>query len=235
LRARWSTVPVGGNVRVRSTEMLEYSDADLLKAWQAAFDRSSTGDHSYRAWYHELYVTRLEGQRVLDLGCGFGLSSLYFAINGAKLTFADVIEDNVRLMERLCKLRNVNAEFLFIESEASFSGLTGQYDYILALGSLINAPLKNMRKEIQAVLPALKPGGRWLHFAYPKTRWEQEGCIPFAEWGNHTDGPDTPWMEYHDWPEVQYLFEPYRLDLLLDLQWHHNAFNWFDLRVHPPE
>ena len=145
-----------------------------------------------------MYRGRLDGARVLDVGCGSGLSSFYFSLNGAQVNFSDVIEDNVKLMECLCKLRRIKADFLHSENEASLARLPRQYDWVLAIGSLLHAPLENIRREVQAILPSLRDGARWLHFAYPKTRWEDEGRKPFSEWGNYTDGLDTPWTEYHD-------------------------------------
>ena len=71
--------------------------------------------------------------------------------------------------------------------------------------------------------------GRWIELAYPKSRWEREGQLPFNEWGNRTDGLGTPWVEWYDLAKVQALWEPARFEVVLYLEFHNGDFNWFDL------
>lgn len=236
LRKRWHRVPAGGTVQISSGDMLCMTDAELSRTWQAAFDRASVG-HGYniRGWYHDLYRAQLAGKKCLDVGCGLALSTLHFAEHGAGFTFSDIVRDNVRLAKRLCAIKGIEAEFMFIEDARSFDSLPTDFDVVMALGSLINAPTAVIREEIQSILPHLKPGGRWLHFAYPKSRWQREGSLPFSEWGLKTDGEGTPWMEYHNREEVASLFAPYQIEITFDCEWHNNDFNWFDLTVHPPK
>jgi hypothetical protein len=93
---------------------------------------------------------------------------------------------------------------------------------------LINAPFEVIRAEVQELIKHLKVGGRWLHFAYPKCRWEREGSLPFHVWGTRTDGPGTPWMEWYDGEKMLRLFEPHKVELLFTREWHNSDFNWFD-------
>jgi SAM-dependent methyltransferase len=232
LRRRWTLLPAGPSTRVQATALADLPDPELLAAWEAALERTTTGaGYGIRGWYHDLYRDQLRGLKVLDLGCGFGISSLYFAENGAQVTFADIAFENVRIVQRLCMLKGLSADFLYIEDERSFYSLRTMFDVVLALGSLINAPLEVIRSEVQAVLPHLKHSGRWLHFSYPKARWEREGRLAFSEWGNHTDGPGTPWMEYHDREKIEFLFSPRAYEIRFDCEWHGGDFNWFDLQV----
>jgi hypothetical protein len=46
-----------------------------------------------------------------------------------------------------------------------------------------------------------------------------------------TDGPGTPWMEYHDWEKLVYLFSPTPIEPTFECEWHNHDFNWFDFRV----
>jgi SAM-dependent methyltransferase len=232
LRQRWTIIPAGPATRLDAAALAELPDDQLLDTWQASLARASTGPgYGIRGWYHDLYRDQLRGLKVLDVGCGFAISSLHFAEHGARLTFTDIASENVRVVERLCALKSVAANFLYIEDEGSFAALPYDFDVVLALGSLINAPLYVIRDEIQAILPHLKNGGRWLHFAYPKARWERDGRVSFLEWGNFTDGPGTPWMEYHDLEKIEFLFTPSRVETLFDCEWHNHDFNWFDLLV----
>ncbi len=234
LRKKWATVPCDLQTRLDSPDLVQLGDQELLSVWERAYHGTSTGlNFGIRGWYHRLYRDELAGRKVLDLGCGLAVSSIHFAEHGANLVFADIVEDNVRVVERLCRLKGISAEFLFIHDEGSFAKLPYDFDAVLAIGSLINAPKEVIRTEIQALLPHLRRGARWLHLAYPKTRWTREGTTPFSQWGEMTDGPGTPWMEYHDWEKLVYLFAPIRIELVFDCEWHNNDFNWFDFFVLP--
>src|SRR5208282_5649880 len=96
---------------------------------------------------------------------------------------------------------------LHIEGHHSFAALADDFNGAMAIGSLINAPLDFTRDEIQAILPHLKSGARWLHLGYPKARWERDGSPEFSEWGAMTDG-GAPWMEFHERETMEYFFAP---------------------------
>jgi SAM-dependent methyltransferase len=205
LRRQWHVVPVEATSRLSSKDLLQLSDAELLAVWDRAFHGTSTGSsYGIRGWYHDLYRDKLAGLEVLDLGCGLAVSSLHFAEHGASLTFSDIVEDNLRVVERLCALKGVRGRFLHIDDASSFADLADDFAVVMAIGSLINAPRDLIREEVQAILPHLRPDARWLYFAYPRARWIHDGSPPFSEWGKYTDGPDTPWMEYHERETLEY-------------------------------
>jgi len=230
LRTKWGEIPAGDR-RQSSGQLLRLSDRDLLTEWERARD-VDTQDLGFdvHGWYHELYRPVMPGKRVLDVGCGMALSTLTFAEMGARLTFIDIIPENIELVRRLCKIKQIDADFLTIDSLKDFDQLP-EFDVVAAIGSLINAPLAITRLEVDRLKMHLRPGGRWLHLAYPKSRWEQEGRIEFAKWGEHTDGPGTPWMEYHDRSKMTWLFEPSVIRILFECEWHDRAFNWFDIEL----
>jgi 2-polyprenyl-3-methyl-5-hydroxy-6-metoxy-1,4-benzoquinol methylase len=151
LRKKWGTVPFDAVTRIESRELLTISDQDLLAVWDRAYHGTSTGSfYGIRGWYHDLYRDKLKGRKVLDLGCGLAISSIHFAEHGARMTFADIVEDNVRVVERLCRIKRIAADFLYIRDERSFDGLPSDFDIVLALGSLLNAPKEVTRAEVQS-------------------------------------------------------------------------------------
>ncbi len=232
LRKKWGTVPYDARTRTTSYELLKLSDPELLAAWDRAYNGTSTGPYyGIRGWYHDLYRAQLSGHKVLDLGCGMAVSSIHFAEHGARLVFADIVLENVSVVERLCNLKGISGEFYYIEDVSSFAKLPSDFDVILTLGSLINAPTTVIRQEVQALLPHVNHDGRWLHLAYPKTRWVRQGMVPFSRWGTMTDGPGTPWMEYHEWETLVDLFSPTTIELAFQCEWHNHDFNWFDFRI----
>ncbi len=67
-------------------------------------------EFAHRGWYHTLYADGMRGKKVMDIGSGFGVDSITFAQHGAKLTFVDLVESNLKVLQRLCgilRLRDV--------------------------------------------------------------------------------------------------------------------------------
>jgi SAM-dependent methyltransferase len=207
------------------------TDQEILAEWERARN-NDTQDMGFgvRGWYHEAYRSIMPGKKVMDIGCGMALSTLSFAEMGAHVTFVDIIPDNVELLRRLCRTKGIAAEFLIIDRFEDLDRLP-TFDIVTAIGSLINAPLVVTRAEINRLKMHLRPGGRWLHLAYPKSRWKQEGRIDFSRWGEHTDGEGTPWMEYHDRDKMLWLFAPSEIRILFECEWHDHAYNWFDIEL----
>lgn len=230
LRKKWREVPAGEQGRATTSELLTLNDDELQSRWIHARKESSTGDaYGVRGWYHELYRDVLKGKNVLDVGSGFGIDGITFAESGARVTFLDIVEDNLSVLRRLCLLREVsNVSFKYLESLESLASLPADFDVIWCQGSLINAPFDVVRREIQELLKHLKIGGRWIELAYPKVRWEREGCLPFEEWGTKTDG-GAPWIEWYDLDKLTRALAPAKFEKVLYFDFHNSDFNWFDL------
>lgn len=230
LRKKWGEIPAGDRRR-SSAQLLQLTDQEILTEWERARKNDTRGlGFGVRGWYHEAYRSLMPGKKVLDIGCGMALSTLSFAEMGAHVTFADIIPDNVELVRRLCRIKGIPGEFVAIERFEDIDQLP-TFDIVAAIGSLINAPLAVTRAEVERLKMHLQPGGRWLHLAYPKSRWEQEGSVPFSEWGKRTDGPGTPWMEYHDRERIFWLFEPSEIRILFECEWQRHSYNWFDIEL----
>jgi SAM-dependent methyltransferase len=230
LRRKWKEVP-GGNARLSTDELLRLPDEELLAVWRRALEEATVGPgFGVRGWYHLLYKDVLRGKRVLDVGSGFGLDGLTFAQHGARVTLLDIVESNLGVLKRLCGLLRLrDVDFVYLEQLESLSGLRRDYDVIWCQGSLINAPFEAIRAEAQLLLRHLPVGGRWVELAYPKARWHREGELPFDRWGERTDGPGTPWMEWYDLAKLRSALAPARFDVVLHFDFHDQDFNWFDL------
>lgn len=231
LRAKWSTVPVAVD-RVTTTDLRNMSGQALVAFWEEQV-RASTAGPSFdgRGWYHELYKPILAGRKVLDVGAGLGIDALTFAQNGADVTLLDITPDNVENTSRLVQELGLeqNAHPFLMEDISALKDLPHDFDVIWCQGSLINAPFDFVRTEIQALLEHLPIGGRWIELAYPEERWIREGSLPFEEWGAKTDGQGTPWVEWYDREKLTRALAPAQFDVILDFNFHHDDFNWFDL------
>lgn len=63
-------------------------------------------------------LTNANGKVVLDAGCGFGLLSLLFCLEGAKVIAIDLNSEKVSIATRICKLLNVKpADLEFIRGD----------------------------------------------------------------------------------------------------------------------
>jgi SAM-dependent methyltransferase len=230
LRAKWGEVPFRQYDRIQSVDLLALPNEQILKAWNEAYLQTSTGNaFSVRGWYQVLYKDSFRGKKILDVGCGLAPDTVFFAENGASVTFLDIVEANVTLVQKVCELKGLrNVAFHYLEDLSTLSKLPTDFDVIFCCGSFINAPLEAARIEAQALLRHLPVGGRWIELGYPKARWEREGCLPFHLWGQKTDG-DAPWIEWHDLEKLDYMFAPATFDVVLSQEFHNSDFNWFDL------
>ncbi|MBG0777410.1 MAG: methyltransferase domain-containing protein [Desulfovibrionaceae bacterium] len=234
LARKWSVVPADGKDRVSTARFAELDDAELLRVWTEIRDAEVAGERfAVRGWYHALYGPALAGARVLDLGSGLGLDGLSFAGLGARVTFADIVPANLELLRRLARLMGVEADFLPIENADSFALAAPGFDAVWCQGSMINAPLPVARFEAARILPLLAEGARWIELAYPRARWEAAGRPPAETWGESTDGPGTPWVEWYDLDKMRARLAPATFDVVLHFDFWQNDFNWFDLKLRP--
>lgn len=231
LRKRWNAVPTTTSGIQATAKLLELSDEALLAEWERARTDITTGaEFAHRGWYHALYTEGMRGKKVMDVGSGFGVDSITFAQHGARLTFVDLVETNLKVLERLCKIMGLrDVQFVPFHDVDSLRTLDTDYDVIMAMGSLHHAPENVVRPEYQELLRHLKPGGRWLQLACPRSRWIREGRERFTKWGEITDGPGTPWAEWYDLPKLLKILEPGKFDVVLYQEFHNGDFNWFDL------
>jgi 2-polyprenyl-3-methyl-5-hydroxy-6-metoxy-1,4-benzoquinol methylase len=231
LRKRWDAVPTASSTFESTNKLIDLADDALLAKWERARkDITSGPEFAHRGWYHTLYGDGMRGKKIMDVGAGFGVDSITFAQYGAKLTFVDLVEMNLKVLERLCKIMGLrDVQFSLLEDIDSLQSLDSDYDVIMAMGSLHHAPESVLKPEYKALLQHLKIGGRWLQLAYPKTRWIRDGRPRFSYWGEVTDGPGTPWAEWFDLPKLLSMFEPAKFDVVLYQEFHNSDFIWFDL------
>jgi 2-polyprenyl-3-methyl-5-hydroxy-6-metoxy-1,4-benzoquinol methylase len=231
LRKRWVEVPSGDSVFEKTTNFLKLSDDDLLASWEKARKEFTCGpEYAHRGWYHNLYSDFMYGKKVMDVGSGFGVDPITFAQQGAKVTFVDLVETNLKVLERLCNIMHLpDAQFVLLNDLDSLTPLATDYDVIMAMGSLHHAPTEILIPEYRELLRHLKVGGRWLQLAYPKARWIRDGRPRFSHWGFTTDGPGTPWAEWYDLEKLLDMFGSAKFDVVLSQEFHNQDFNWFDL------
>lgn len=96
----------------------------------------------------------LKGKKVLDVGCGLGESSVYFALQGAVVTASDISPEMVNLTKRLAEKHKVELETRVASAE-ELSENPDQFDVIYVANLLHHIEdkevfLKNMHKCLKA-------------------------------------------------------------------------------------
>lgn len=227
LRNKWREIPATRQTRQFSTDLLDWSDEQLLAYWEKC--RQETCIPEIRGWYQQLYRDQLKDSDIVEVGPGIGLDGIFFAQHGARVTFADIVEDNIKLLERICRLKHIEAEYYFIDDFFKYR-FQRQYDAFLCIGSLINAPFDFAHRQIKEMMRYLKVNGKVLFLGYPKERFIKLGAKNGAEFGKLTDGERTPWCEWYDDGKIKKLFGN-----RFALNWNRNFglkpedFNWFEL------
>lgn len=236
LGEKWREVPTAGGGRTKSEALMELDDGELVRRWRSIRDDASSGSNfSVRGWYHLLYRDFMEGRRVLDIGSGLGIDGITFAEHGATVTFADLVPENLRVIERVCSELGLGdrTECRHVGSMEDLQDLPDSFDCVMAMGSLHNAPTDVMQEEYEVLADKLEAGGRWLQLAYPRSRWIRDGRPPFWKWGEMTDGAGTPWAEWYDAEKVLSQFGDATFDVVLDVVFGRGQFIWFDLVRRP--
>jgi 2-polyprenyl-3-methyl-5-hydroxy-6-metoxy-1,4-benzoquinol methylase len=103
----------------------------------------------------------LKGKRLLDVGSGLGESSVYFALQGARVTMADISPGMVQTGHEIAKKYGVEVEGMV--SSAEGLDVPGEsYDLVYIANTIHH--VQNREVLFQKIHRALKPGGRFFSF-----------------------------------------------------------------------
>lgn len=103
----------------------------------------------------------LEGKRVLDIGAGLGESSVYFALQGARVTTVDVSPGMVETALAVGKRFGVELEGIVAGAE-DLELAAGSYDFVYIANTIHH--VQNRALLFEKMSRALKPGG--MFFSY---------------------------------------------------------------------
>lgn len=99
----------------------------------------------------ELFLKRLPGKKILDLGSGPGNHAAYFKKQGYDVLCIDISEK----MIELCRKKGLRAKVVDIEK----LDLQENFDGIWAYASLLHIPKEKIPKVIKRIKGSLKPNG----------------------------------------------------------------------------
>lgn len=128
--------------------------------WKHAKNLDEAQDHKLELVCQK--VSLKKGEKVLDLGCGWGSFSKYAAEKyGCEMTAVNISTEQVRYVRESCKgfpVEVIHADY----REALGPMMEGKFDKIVSIGMMEHVGFKNYRKLMELVHACLKDGGLFL-------------------------------------------------------------------------
>lgn len=151
----------------------------------------------------------LEGQHLLEIGCGLGFDSLEFLKRGVRVTATDLTPTAVRLARRHFEIADLQAEDVRVENALDLSFPDETFDAVWSNGVL--HATGDTPRAVREVWRVLRPGGRAIisHFyrrpswMYLLSRWGREN-IEYKE-------EDPPVNEFFTEAEVESFFNGFTI------------------------
>lgn len=174
--------------RIENNHLLIDNNASLESADKKFFDMLDERLQGHRKqiipWLDS--VKRLEGLRILEIGCGNGSSTIAFAEQGATVTAIDVDESLLSDAKIRCQLYGLEVKFhLMNAAEVNQVFANEVFDLVIFMASLEHMTLDERLQSMKATYELLPKGGLWcivgtpnrLHFLDSHT-----SHIPFFHW-----------------------------------------------------
>lgn len=131
-------------------------------------------------------VKKLKNLRILEIGCGNGMSTIALAEQGAKVTAIDIEENLLRDAKIRCEIYELDVKFYLLNATEIDYVLSDQvFDMIIFMASLEHMTLDERLISMKKTYAMLPSGGVWciigtpnrLHFLDSHTSF-----LPFFNW-----------------------------------------------------
>ncbi len=170
---------------------------------------------------------------LLDFGCGIGQDGVYFATkcpHTIKVTFADIVESNVKLVSRYAQIFNIGSNAIIIEDPERHS-FPETYDMILANGVLHHTP--KARQIVLNLKRYIELNGIFVCMLYTSEHFKSRRARNLREYAFLSEGrlPKSaksifnPHSEFYDKAKAKKLFDGFKL--LDRFTTHGKKFGWY--------
>jgi tellurite methyltransferase len=123
-------------------------------------------------WAREVACLVRPGDAVLDLGCGEGRDSVFFAGLGAMVTGLDEAAGGLDKARRLARQRRVRVRW--IEGGMTEVLPAGRFDLIFSCGTIHYVPRSDRRSLFRRLAAMTRPGGHQAHVVFTDRHVHEE-------------------------------------------------------------
>jgi 2-polyprenyl-3-methyl-5-hydroxy-6-metoxy-1,4-benzoquinol methylase len=130
-------------------------------------------------------VRRLEGLRVLDIGCGTGSSTVAMAEQGARVTAIDIDEAALQVAKDRCRIYGIEAEPRQMNASAIAAFGANAFDLVIFSGSLAQMTNAERLAALKGAWQILPAGGLLSVVDAPNRLWyfdSHTSRLPFYNW-----------------------------------------------------
>lgn len=118
------------------------------------------------------------GARVLELGCGEGRDSVFFATLGFRVTGLDASRAGLRKAARLARARGVRIRW--VHGDMARVAVRGPFDCVYSCGSIHYVPRRARRRLLARLQALTRPAGHHAHIVFTDR-------VIHVEWGEIVD------------------------------------------------
>jgi len=149
-----------------------------------AGDRLAGHRKTYIPWLDS--IQPLKGLRILEIGCGTGSSTVALAEQGAEVTGIEVEEAALTVACQLCKLYDVQAQFLCMNATDAHESLDiSSYDLVIFFAVLEHMTPNECLSSLDLYWRKMRPGALLGVIETPNRLWfydDHTSWLPFFHW-----------------------------------------------------
>jgi len=204
-RKYWKYAPSSiGSVKTSSEKLYStVSDVDIKRFVEKSIQRRNTlqGANIYRDNVSS-WIKRENIKNLLDFGSGLGQDGVYFAKTlGIKVTFADIVLSNIKLVSRYSKIWGIKTNGIYISCDPKEFQFPEAYDAIFSNGVLHHTP--EAKGIILNLKRFLKPNGLFICMLYTQKPFEETEARTIQEFAILSESTAPIVNPYSDFYNVE--------------------------------
>lgn len=164
--------------RLQSSRSVQIAAPDPIRTWSPWAHEYARDPERYvfgtepSDWAREVARLVRPGDTVLDLGCGEGRDSVFFAELGATVTGVDLAAGGLDKARRLARRRGVRVRW--IEGAMTEALPAGRFDLIFSCGTIHYVPRAERLPLFGRLAAMTRPGGHQAHVVFTDRHVHEE-------------------------------------------------------------